>query len=372
MNDQIIGPILKQVGQCRIVRAGDLAAITPTVVFACDIETFGTEDRTGDVAGYEGHGIAGISLCNMLGDAVYFACKTPYQEGLVITDVIDYLQKDWFVSTIEMPRTVVFHNAKFDLSFLMHEGLHIRSEVVKVVDTWVLSSILSRGQYSSNALKDLARREFNLNPGTQDVIKQWLAAQHTDDYGKVPLEIIAPYACDDVRYTLALFFKWHPVDDMDKKFHDLYVANAILLANAERRGILVHRERITRRIQARREQVVVAKTKVEQLLGTAKVDLEADDAQEIFRLRWPMSSMRGHGGFCGSFSRAVTQCAHAGSWRSHTRGFGRRFIRAFFRVVGLCGVVSRSWWKSFYWTMRCGRYLCRDRGIGLYACVSSI
>jgi hypothetical protein len=196
---------LAQLGKHKIIKDGrDLAGLQPTGIFSIDLETHGKP--VGDCPYNPAHGICGVSLCNFVGDAVYVVINDGRDYGGVdIEYFIDFMNTNWFVENA----VSVFHNCKFDLGFLLNRGLDISK--IRIHDTYIIRTILRRGIYVSNALKDIAKELFGITVDSQDVIKNWLKANNTQDYGDIPIETMAPYACDDVRYTLALMTHDHDI-----------------------------------------------------------------------------------------------------------------------------------------------------------------
>jgi len=246
----------------------------PTKVFAIDIETYGVDGSVGCCAGTGRHGIAGVSLCNMNGEAKYLAAMTPHHaSGNSILSIISYLNKEWFVPDA----MAVFHNCKFDLGFLLKAGLKISPEV-RIFDTWIMSSMLCFGIYTSNALKDIIREKFGVDTDSQDDIKNWMKEHGTEDYGEVPPEIMGKYACDDARYTLAVYESLDfNLDEL--RIHDLCVRNAIALCRAENFGIRMDVGKAKRNFRIATSRIVELKDEFKKIAGS-KVSF-LNDKQKI-------------------------------------------------------------------------------------------
>lgn len=102
----------------------------------------------------------------------------------------------------------VFHNSKFDMHFLSKAGTEVAG---KIHDTFVLARLLDetrRSRKLNYKLKDLAV-EF-VSPeaaASMEKLNQWLEQNGLSkgDIGKAPKEILAEYAADDAKITVALY-----------------------------------------------------------------------------------------------------------------------------------------------------------------------
>jgi len=274
----MIDTILSKRGAHKIIRTGkELSALVPTSIFSMDIETAGADDLPGDAPSSKRHGIAGIALANLYGDAAYIVVNDGREAGgLDLAYVIQYLNNNWMRDNC----IVTFHNCKFDLGFLMRAGLDISR--VSIRDTWMINSLLCEGVFTSNKLKDIMKAEFGLDVDTETQLKKWLEEHKTMDYGKIPVEIMAPYACDDVRYGLALCLKHMRLAPELKAFHDRYLANTLHLIAAERLGILVNVDLMKKRMTQATAMMAQEAENVRREMGSAQVDVSDDQAMLKF------------------------------------------------------------------------------------------
>lgn len=262
-----------------IVRVpSDLDGIDPTRIFAIDIETSGREGRPGDCAASAHHGICGVAICNLKGQAAYCVVDDARSYGgAQIGELIKYLNDRWFHSG----RVAVLHNSKFDLGFLVARGLNVKDVTIR--DTWAISSLNSEGIYTSNALKELIRAKFNIDTDSETVIKGWLEKNKTMDYGDLPVELIGPYACDDVRYTLALSLTQQVSPEVQAS-HDLIVRNSLALNRAELRGIRIDAELMSKRVDLAKSELITLKAEVDKLLGSAEITGPDEEDQVLMKM----------------------------------------------------------------------------------------
>jgi hypothetical protein len=237
--------ILQGRGKGRIVKSldelADFKAPEPDDPTAYDIETFGTAKLPGDSPFCPEHGIAGLAVANVAGDARYILVDDSggKRPGIPVKALAEHANKHWLLSG----RKAVFHNAKFDLGFLLRRGFAF--DKCDLFDTWILHSVLCKGVYVSNKLKDIVQAKFNIPVESEEILKKWLEDHETNDYGEIPVDLIGPYACDDVRYALALFLDLLCVSgDKILELHRKYVNLTLALLAAEARGLRVDVEAI--------------------------------------------------------------------------------------------------------------------------------
>ena len=160
-------------------------------VLAIDVETTGLSHRK--------HDVCGIALSPEEGYARYVALGHPGK------NVPLQIVQDMLLPEIQNPkRQFVFHNAKFDTLFMAKIGLDI--PYGQIDDTML--EAYSTGQYALHGLKHLVKTVFDykmvefkdLFPGNSKL----------RNAGRLRSDIVGPYACDDVDYTLRLHYHFYP------------------------------------------------------------------------------------------------------------------------------------------------------------------
>lgn len=256
----------------------DLKKLAPTAIFAMDIETHGIDGEVGDAPYYAQHGIAGVAICNNHGDAVYAVIDDHRRYGgIPIKQFCEFMNATW----LQAGRAVVFHNLKFDVAFLKARGMDF-NKCSAILDTWLMYSIMNKCAFQSNALKDIVKRNFAIATDSEEILKNWLKEHNTEDYGDIPIEIIGPYACDDVRYTLAIFYDMPRFQGKERVVHDLLVRNMFHLIEAEQRGVRVDAELLNARIEKLLEFMKKDRGFITERLGCKAADV--DDPQGMLHL----------------------------------------------------------------------------------------
>jgi len=259
-------------------RPPPLSQVTPTKIFAMDIETHGADGTVGECPANGVHGICGLSICNMRGQAFYTQVNDVRDYGAIpVGELIKYLNENWCVEGA----IVIFHNAKFDLGFLINRGLNLKG--VKVRDSWAVSSINCKGVFTSNRLKDLVKVRFGIDTDSEEVLKKWMEEHKTEDYGDIPLDIIGPYGADDSRYTLALALT-QPTDDRVNEHHDLLTRNSLHLNRAEAYGVSVDLDKMRSGVEYNKKGFLTAKSGVKHYLGASVFPKDDPEDQQLMRI----------------------------------------------------------------------------------------
>jgi hypothetical protein len=302
--------IVAQVGKYTVVKTIDEARkLKPSRLFACDIETASEVGSKvpADCPNSLKQGIMGIALCNLKGDAIYMVIDDNRDYGgIAVRDAIEFLNTDWFADA----EAVVIHNAKFDLSFLLARGLNLAR--TRVIDTWIMNSIRCEGIFTSNKLKDVVKTAFSVSVETKEDKDKFFEENKTKDYGDLPLELVAPYACDDVRFCLMLLLGAKPFDAEEWANHDLYMRNSRHLIAAERRGICVNRAVLSAKLEAAVGEVKTYSTLVAQTLGATEIDI--NDEQKMLHFLHRQNLHPGPRDYYGENkfvfdAEAIEQCA---------------------------------------------------------------
>jgi DNA polymerase I-like protein with 3'-5' exonuclease and polymerase domains len=195
-----------------------------------DIETTSVSPHTGSILG--------------------IAISTRAHQGLYVSVEIVKKYKDWF-SNIFANKKVIFHNAKFDIGFMQYEYGFVFPDFE---DTMLLHYCLEES-VGTHGLKPLALRFTDLGDYERELDeykKTWARQNKVKleefNYGMLPSDILAPYACKDGDATFQLYNKFKPIVDKSPEFTKLY--NEILipattaLMKLEKNGGPVNREQV--------------------------------------------------------------------------------------------------------------------------------
>jgi len=173
-------------------------------VLVADIETTSVSPFTGNILG--------------------IALSTKPHQGIYVSMEIVNKHKEWFFKLFSSKK-IIFHNAKFDMGYMEHELGFVFPDFE---DTMLLHYCLEES-VGTHGLKPLAMRFTDLGDYEKDLDvykKNWARKNKVKlaefNYGMLPRDILAPYACKDADGTFQLFDKFMPLVEKSKEFSSLY------------------------------------------------------------------------------------------------------------------------------------------------------
>lgn len=338
-----------KIGQGKVCRTLSEITLKPTSVFALDIESSGVPGKglPGDSPNFSGHGVAGVSLCNIFGDSAYYPVNDGRDNGGVsIQEAIRYLNTHW------MPQAsvIAIHNCAFDWSFLSARGLdvsRVESGKAKIIDTMILSTLRCQGSFTSSKLKELMEKQYGFDTSADKLKTAWLDAHNTNDFADLPFELISKYACDDTVLVMAYLLCASPLSSAEMAVHDLLVRNVRHLIKASALGVAVAVQTLKSHLDEADVQRSKYATELEGLLpGAVKVEEEQKVLQLLHSkgLHSPPRQVYGEMKYQIDKSFLETVCENPLAtayleWRNYDD-----FIQAFSAVKGEC--ATRIWSTS--------------------------
>jgi DNA polymerase I-like protein with 3'-5' exonuclease and polymerase domains len=164
------------------------------------------------------------SLAPRKGAILGFALSTKPHEGIYVDAGIVEYYFDEFMELFSTKRCI-FHNAKFDMQFIKYE---YGFEFPLFEDTMLLHYCLDES-VGSHGLKQLALKFTDLGDYERELDeykKNWARQNKVKledfNYGMLPTEILAPYACKDADGSMQLYHKFMPKVQGNAEFRKLY------------------------------------------------------------------------------------------------------------------------------------------------------
>ena len=183
---------------------GYIKELEDATTLVVDIETTSVSPHTGVILG--------------------IAISTRPHQGLYVSSELVYKHKQWFHDLFKN-RKCIFHNSKFDTNYMETE---IGFEFPDYEDTMLLHYCLEES-VGTHGLKPLALRFTDLGDYEReldDYKKSWARKNKVKladfNYGMLPSDILAPYACKDADATFQLYRKWWPLVEKSEEFLRLY------------------------------------------------------------------------------------------------------------------------------------------------------
>lgn len=190
------------------------------------------------------------SVSPMTGNILGIAISTRPHQGIYVSIEIVNRHLNWFHELFKN-RLCIFHNAKFDMGFMEYE---LGFEFPRFEDTMMLHYTLEEA-VGTHGLKSLAMRFTDLGDyerALDDYKKTWARQNKVKladfNYGMLPSDILAPYACKDADATFQLYVKFIAIVDKNPEFTKLYSTilkpATIALKRLERNGGPVDRKMV--------------------------------------------------------------------------------------------------------------------------------
>lgn len=169
-----------------------------------DIETTSVSPHTGTILG--------------------IAMSTRPHQGIYVSVEIVEKHKQWF-HDLFAEKLCIFHNSKFDTNYMETE---MGFEFPNYEDTMLLHYCLEEA-VGTHGLKPLALRFTDLGDYERELDeykKSWARKNKVKladfNYGMLPSDILAPYACKDADATFQLYGKFKPLVEKSEEFTSLY------------------------------------------------------------------------------------------------------------------------------------------------------
>lgn len=199
-------------------------------VIVSDIETTSVSPHTGTILG--------------------IAISTREHQGIYVSAEIVQKHKAWFYDQF-YTKKVIFHNAKFDIGFMAYE---YGFDFPDFEDTMLLHYCLEES-VGTHGLKPLALRFTDLGDYERELDeykKSWARKNKVKledfNYGMLPSDILAPYACKDADATFQLYNKFKPLVEKSEEFSKLYknilIPATYALRKLEKNGGPVNRAQV--------------------------------------------------------------------------------------------------------------------------------
>lgn len=173
-----------------------------------DVETVSGSPSRGGVLPYRGDRIAGVAMTVDDDPVAYYVPIRHVDPGTLFDDQPRNLDVDgfrrYFADVLGDPSVEwVNHNIKFDAHFFHVDGVPIECQLV---DTLTLAKVVDmQSKMGGYGLKPLAKEWLKLDTGEADAVSNKLAEIGSKDFGQVPVELLAEYACADVQLNRMLW-----------------------------------------------------------------------------------------------------------------------------------------------------------------------
>ncbi len=176
--------------------------------------------------------LVGVSFSVDKGNSFYIPLRHPSQNI-----PIGEFQTQFQLFLNDSPKTIIFHNAKFDLLFLSHLNISFKKKH-QLCDTLIAAYLLNPGQRNLN-LNNLGKNHLNLNLiPIENLIGQKKSQQIL--FSEISVEKAYIYACEDADVTFRLWKFLKPLLKEEKLLDLLWkqeIPLLLVLIQMEKHGI---------------------------------------------------------------------------------------------------------------------------------------
>lgn len=166
---------------------------------------------------------------------------------------------------------IVMHNAKFDLQKLLLAGVLQRENLhaSRLHDTQTLQHLLD--EHAPKKLKDMARNLLGEETDEDETlrrVRRELKLTKEDGYGKIPRDVLVPYALKDSEYTLRLYEFLSP--RLDKDLYPLYKREmelTLVLLDMEAAGMGIDVPYVREKVKEYGGRLLKHRRSIEQITG---------------------------------------------------------------------------------------------------------
>ena len=149
----------------------------------------------------------------------------------------------WMQEVLKTPATKIFHNASYDVGWLLVNGFEIRG---KIVDTMIAAAIVNENRYSFN-LNSCAKDylgELKNETFLNEKAKEW-GIDPKQDLWRLPAGYVGHYAEQDARLTLKLwqYFKHEITKQNLNDVWDMEMELLPILIDMRRKGIRIDEDK---------------------------------------------------------------------------------------------------------------------------------
>lgn len=203
-----------------------------------DVETTSFDDKTEGFNPYQGCRVAGYAFGPLNRDETfYLPVRHTDGENVNLQSSLQFMR-----DLIGRATQIINHNIKFDIKFWRHDDC---LDTCTLSDTMILARLVHNElfSYSLNSLGAAFLKESK-----DERVKEYMKKLKSKDYGRCPIELMGPYAEQDVDLTRRLYrklLKMLPAESTKVWENEQKLTR--ILVESEHRGIRFDKRRLAKR-----------------------------------------------------------------------------------------------------------------------------
>lgn len=253
-----------------VKHARDLPRFDADEMLTVDCETTSFDDEQDCLRPFNGCRIAGVAVCTMDGRNSWYVPMRHRDDPSQNVYFPNALA--WLKDLLGSGRDIVNHNIKFDAKFWRHDDCKVKG---RIIDTMIMARL-----WNSDLLA--LSLDYLTGGGKDKRAKSYLKSIRSKDWGRVPVEIMGPYAENDVIKTAGLFRKFRkgmPAESIDVWNTEIELTKH--LVDAEMRGFRIDVHGIKETYANLLRRMMELQQEIDKLAGCEVDCLSSDDLTEV-------------------------------------------------------------------------------------------
>jgi DNA polymerase I-like protein with 3'-5' exonuclease and polymerase domains len=304
-----------------------LPVLTEIENLYCDLETTSGDPKITSLDPWKNCSIAGIAVtADDLDTAWYVPVGHAFGRNMPRHRVIE-----WMRDTMRNSRRWVNHNVKYDMHCMKNDFSVEPPDEVRC--TVVSAKTLDSDRYYSGGYSLDALTRAWLNRGDDDgkksaTLKPYLVKNK--DFGRVPIDVLGPYACQDVFLARDLDVyietRMHPDSAL---VHEIEQKMTLALFDMEQRGLRVDPVELQKEQLKSMTRMLMIEQEIAELTGVSMNPCSSKDCYDLFCVHYgaPVMQWNDEEGLIGSAQHRKEQ--------KHTPSFSKTGLERYRKVPGI-------------------------------------
>jgi DNA polymerase I-like protein with 3'-5' exonuclease and polymerase domains len=275
----------------KLVECGaDLPNMAHATELFLDFETTSFDPAEKAFQPYKNHRICGTAVTRDDDPTAYYIPVRHHRLNgeYMPSQVPEETFQRWLHDSVTTCKAWVNHNVKFDAHFATVDGAVFTGELI---DTIIIAQLMDsdrmyRGGYGLDVLsRDILKHDINkLEDGVKEALRRIKLPRNkkAQDYGLVPIEVMAPYAGQDV-LTARELYRWQ-MANMPPELRGVWRTERMLtpvLYDMEHDGLRIDPDQLDREELIALHQMLLIEQRLQELTGSSYNPASSDDCYSL-------------------------------------------------------------------------------------------